>query len=143
MKLRIAISLYLIGSVCFGQLSPVSSASLKNYKFKEINGVKAIEAPKGKTFYQISIDLNIPMTILRKFNEFHLNKDIVIAGEIIYVERKKRKAKKTDSIVLKKKSTLREISRIEAVRLSSLLKYNQQYSADQDLSSGDRVFLRP
>ena len=143
MKVGLAFSLFLTGTICFGQLSPVSSVGSKNYKFKEINGVKAIEAPKGKTFYQISNDMNIPMTTLRKFNEFHSNKDIVVAGEIIYIERKKRKAKKSDSIVLKKKSTLREISSIQAIRLSSLLKYNQQYSADQDLSSGERIFLRP
>ena len=127
----------------FGQLSPISGPTSNPYKTKEINGVKAIEAPKGKTFYQISNELNIPMTVLRQFNEFHSNKDIVLAGEIIFIERKKRKAKKMDSIVLKKKSTLREISRDHAIQLSSLLKFNQQYSADQDLSSGERIFLRP
>ena len=143
--MKYVVVFFCIALVSFGsgQLSPISGPTSNPYKTKEINGVKIIEAPKGKTFYQISNDLNIPMTTLRQFNEVHSNKDIVLAGEIIFIERKKRKAKKMDSIVLKKKSTLREISRDHAIQLSSLLKFNQQYSADQDLSSGERIFLRP
>ena len=143
MKTALVSFLIFTGSFAFSQLSPVQTIGTSTYKIDEINGVKMIKAPKGKTFYQISKDTQIPMSSLRAFNEFDSYKDIVLEGEIIYIERKKNKSKKIASIVLKNRSTLRKISRNQAIRLSNLIKYNQQYSADQELSRGERIFLRP
>ena len=143
-KILLYFVLLYAGNICFSQLAaPLINQIPKGYKQIEINGVKAIKTPAHKTLYQLSKDVEIPLSRLRKYNEFNPKADIIYENEIIYLEPKRIKSKEYAFYVLSNRSTLREVSKDRAVRLKCLLNYNQQYSADQELSSGVKIFLRP
>ena len=82
------------------------------------------------------------MTVLRKYNDFHSDKEFLVPGEKIYIQQKVRKSKKEKFIILDGKKTLREISQEKGIRLKSLVKKNNTFIADQHLPKGTKVFLK-
>jgi hypothetical protein len=110
--------------------------------YKNPNGTNFILAKKGDTFFKISLELGIPMSLLRKFNDFHPNKEFLFVGEKIYIEPKVRKSKTEKFILLESKKTLRDISQEKGIRLKSLVMKNNTFTPDQHLPKGTKVFLK-
>jgi uncharacterized FlgJ-related protein len=105
-------------------------------------GTDYIVARKGDTFFKISVEVGIPMLLLRKYNDFHPNKEFLVVGEKIYIEPKARNSKKEKQFILKEQKTLREISQEKGIRLKSLLRKNNTLTPDQHLPKGTKVFLK-
>ena len=115
----------------------------KSYKILEHeNKVDYIMVGKGETFYELSKRAGITMSLLRKYNEFHPNKDILEEGDILYIEPKKNKSKINKQHIVNQHTTLREIAQKEALKLSALIKLNPSYSPDEELSKGEKIFLQ-
>lgn len=131
------------------QLSPetifaadIQKSFTKHTFYTNSNGTNYILVKKGDTFFKISEELGISMTVLRKYNDFHSDKEFLVPGEKIYVQQKVRKSKKEKFIILDSKKTLREISQEKGIRLKSLVKKNNTFIADQHLPKGTKVFLK-
>jgi hypothetical protein len=136
---------------------PVASSKLSRKKETEssdvstfhmvknhVNKVKYIVAKKGDTFYKISKEYEIGLWQLYRYNDFHSKKEVLEEGDIIYLQPKRKHAKeKGAKVVVSSKTTLRQISQEEAIKLESLLKMNGDVSsADAELQKGFVVRLR-
>lgn len=108
----------------------------------QINDVNCVIAVKGDTYYQIAKKHNITLRQLHKYNDFDKKKETLLPGEIIFTEPKRNHSRKKEFIVLEKNMTLREVSQQEAVKLKSLMRKNQSSSPDEQLTKGEKVFLR-
>ena len=64
-----------------------------NHRLIQNNGLDCIVIRAGDTWESISRDVNIPVKKLFKYNESNYNTPLV-AGEFVYLEKKKRKASK-------------------------------------------------
>jgi len=82
---------------------------------------------------------------LYKYNEFGDKKDCLIAGDIIYLEPKKRKASRNggDKIhLIKQEISLRDLSQLEGIKVQRLMKLNHIDSAEEKLQKGDKILLK-
>jgi LysM repeat protein len=103
------------------------------------NGVKFILAREGDDLYLIAADFGIYTWQLFKYND--LAKDAKIrAGQMIYLEKKKKKAKFSQHIV-QEGDYLHEIAQQYGVRLRSLCRMNYQKCGEK-LTPGDIILLR-
>lgn len=105
------------------------------------NKVNYIIAKKGDTFYRLSKEFGIGLWQLYKYNDFDSKKDILEEGDIVYIQRK-RKRSKNKVLKLTESMSLREVSQEQALKLESLLKYNESTAPDVILSKGEKVSLR-
>lgn len=105
------------------------------------NKVKYIVAKKGDTYYRISKEFGLGLWQLYKYNDFGPKKDVLNEGDIVYIQPKRNKAK-NKTVQLTQKMSLREISQTQALKLESLLKHNENSSADELLPKGEKVILR-
>ena len=108
---------------------------------KHENNVNYVVARKGDTFYRISKEFGLGLWQLYNYNDFYSQKDILVEGDIVYIQRKRNKSK-DKTLKLSKSMSLREVSQDQALRLESLLKYNQSITPDLILSKGENVSLR-
>jgi LysM repeat protein len=126
--------------------TPVSSSYPELKKELQIrthsNNVRFIIAEQGDSFYQIARKSGLTLRQLRKYNDFERNKELVIAGDILYLEPKRYRSNAKTEITLQNPMTLREVSQKEAIRLKSLMRKNQSSSPDEQLPKGEKVFLR-
>jgi len=106
------------------------------------NGVRYVVAKKGDTFFRISQELGISTSLLRRYNNFHPNKESLVPGDIIYTQPKCWKSKTEKQLILKEKKTLREISQEKGIRLKTLLRKNNSITPDQHVPKGTKVFLK-
>ncbi len=103
------------------------------------NGVKYIVVQPGDQIQTLSQLLDIRPWMLRKYND--LPKDTAVnAGDIIYLQSKKRKGAVQDHIV-KEGETLHSISQLYGIRLSDLCAKNN-LETDDTLIPGTRLKLR-
>lgn len=105
------------------------------------NKVKYIVARKGDTYYRIAKEFGLGLWQLYKYNDFGPQKDVLIEGDIIYIQPKRTRSKE-DNVKLTKSMSLREISQIHAVKLESLIKLNDNISADKVIDKGEKITLR-
>jgi len=105
------------------------------------NKVKYVVAKKGDTFYRISREFDMALWQLYRYNDFGPNKDVLVEGDIVYLQPKKRRTTdkyiKTDSEL-----TPRELSQRYAVKLEPLMRRNEFSSPDTPLPVGEKVILR-
>lgn len=106
------------------------------------NDVNFIVVKTGDSFYQIARKARLTLRQLHKYNDFDRKKETLKAGEIVYLEPKRNHSRKKEFIVLEKNMTLREVSQQEAVKLKPLMRKNQSSSPDEQLTKGEKVFLR-
>lgn len=106
------------------------------------NKVKYVVAKKGDTFYRISREFGLGLWQLYKYNDFGPRKDVLVEGDIVYIQPKRSHSKKNDTIRLTKEMSLRELSQMEAIKLESLIKLNNISSGDELLPKGEKVTLR-
>jgi len=118
-----------------------AEAEVSHLTIYSANKVKYIIAKKGDTFYRISREFDMALWQLYRYNDFGPNKDVLVEGDIVYLQPKKRRTTnkyiKTDSEL-----TPRELSQKYAVKLEPLMRRNEFSSPDQLLPVGEKVILR-
>jgi len=116
-----------------GNPQPTSKIELSNSKTKtssravtmHSNNVTFITVKKGDTFYRISKEFNLGLGQLYRYNDFDAKKDVLIEGDIIYLEPKRRHSKtKLINIVVSTPMSLRQISQKQAIKLKNLMRIN-------------------
>ncbi len=121
-------------------LSPVDTSIYGRDVF-ENNGARFIIIKVGDTFYGIADEFNIYSWQLHKYNEVD-KKHMLQIDEIIYLEKKKRKADKKYKIhIVKQGESLHNISQYYGIRISSLMKRNKLV-IDRNLPVGTALKLR-
>jgi LysM repeat protein len=108
------------------------------------NKVKYVVAKKGDTFYRIAEEFKMGMWQLYKYNDFGDKKDILEPGDIVYLQPKKRKAKRNakTEVTVAKAQDLRTISQQEGIRLESLMQMNAFTDVEMRVKKGTKIKLR-
>jgi LysM repeat protein len=121
-------------------LSPVAT-SIEGRDVFENNGTRFVVVEQGDTFYGIAEEFDIYTWQLYKYNE--VKKDHILQiDEILYLEKKKKKAdKQFKSHLVQEGETLRFISQLYGIRLKRLLKMNSLEDTDK-LQAGESLRLR-
>jgi len=103
------------------------------------NKTRFIFAEAGDNFNKIAKDLNIYAWQVYKYNELN-KKDKIVAGQMIYIQAKKRKASSKTHIV-KQNETLYSVSQLYGIKLKNLCKKNK-LDKDSYLYEGQQLKLR-
>ena len=107
------------------------------------NDVKYIVAKKGDTFFQIAREFHLGLWQLYRYNDFGLRKDVLVEGDIIYLQPKRKKSKTNETTFKVKKSTnLTQISQETAIKITSLIKMNERFSMDDKIEKGEIIQLK-
>jgi hypothetical protein len=105
----------------------------------ENNGVKFIYANQGDSFNQIALDFNIYTHQVFRNNDLK-KKDKIDEGQMIYLERKKKRHKTSVHLVIPG-DNLHSISQDYAIRLKNLARYNN-LATDAQLFPGQKIKLK-
>ena len=106
------------------------------YRF---NHIRFVIAKENDSFYKIAHDFNIELEKILEYNELSKSEKLNY-GQKFYIEKKRRKALEPIHVV-QKNETLKSISQLHGIRLSSLCKKNNLKPSDQ-LKVGDVLYLR-
>jgi LysM repeat protein len=105
------------------------------------NGKKLILAKEGDTYYSLARELNMYSWQLFTYNDVD-KKHTVQTGELIYLEKKKRKAdKKFETHIVRQGESMQMISQIYGIKLKRLYKMNNLPEGIQ-VVTGTRLKLR-
>jgi LysM repeat protein len=105
------------------------------------NGKKLIIAREGDTYYTIAKEFNIYSWQLFTYNDVD-KKHLVKAGELVYLEKKQRKAdKKYKTHIVHQGESMQEISQIYGIKLKRLYKMNNLPEGIQ-VKTGTKLKLR-
>lgn len=106
------------------------------YRF---NRIQFVIAKENDSFYKIAKEFNLELKDLLEYND--LSKDDKLQyGQKIYIERKRRKALEPYHVV-QKNETIKSISQLHGIRISSICKKNRLKTNDT-LKVGDLIYLR-
>ncbi len=106
------------------------------YRF---NHVKFIITKPGDSYFKIASQFNIELEKLLVYNEIKKGEKMEL-GQKIFLEAKREKSKEPYHVV-QKNETLRVISQIHGIKLSTLCK-NNHLSPQDTLEQGDILYLR-
>jgi LysM repeat protein len=118
---------------------PVSVSETERLIY-ENEGVRYVLAMKGDSFEKIAHEFGVYTWQIRKYNDAD-KKTPIRSGDMVYIEKKNRKAKVKFHIVQRNES-LRSISQKYAVRVKSIKKMNGIKGNDDRLRHGERLKLR-
>ena len=118
------------------KMSPQSQYPGGEFK---INDTKVIFAQKGTSFLSIAQQYNISLSRLFEFNDLP-ETEALAQDQLIYLQRK-RKTGNSESHTVKPGETLYDIAQEEAIRMESLLDYNQLQKHMQP-AAGEKLYLR-
>lgn len=104
------------------------------------NHSKFIIVKPGESFMKIADELNLEVEQLLKYNDLN-SKSKLVAGQKLYIERKRRKALEPIHIV-QKGETMHSISQLHGIRLYWLYKRNKIKQGTEPLA-GEILLLRP
>jgi flagellum-specific peptidoglycan hydrolase FlgJ len=104
----------------------------------KINETRVIYAQKGTSFLGIAQQYNIPLARIFEFNDI-AESEALAKDQLIYLQRK-RKTGNNEFHIVKAGETLLDIAQIEAIRIESLLEYNQLQSKMQP-AIGQQLYL--
>jgi len=117
----------------------VVKTSPKGRKIYLNNGLKFIFAQKDDNYLSLAKEFNVYAFQILRFNDLSKD-DCLQEGQIIYLERKKRKA--ADEIhMVKPNENLYSIAQLYGMKLKLLSKRNRMHS-DDALQSGQKLWLR-
>jgi len=130
------------------EIAPAVTAELVNAGTSESgrqlftsNGVKLIQAKEGDTYYTIASEFDIYSWQLFTYNDVD-KKHTVEAGELIYLEKKKRKADKKYKVhIVRQGESMQMISQIYGIKLKRLYKMNNLPEGIQ-VVTGTKLKLR-
>lgn len=106
------------------------------YRF---NRIRFVIAKDCDTFLKIASEFKVDLSDLLSYNDLSKD-DKIVYGQKIYLEKKRRKALEPYHVV-QKNETLRSVSQLHGIRLSSLCKKNK-LKPDDKLKVGDLLYLR-
>ena len=106
------------------------------YRF---NHIRFVIAKDNDSFYKIANDFNLELDEILEYNDLSKS-DKLSFGQKIYIEKKRRKALEPIHVV-QKNETLKSISQLHGIRLSSVYKKNR-LKPDDKLKVGDVLYLR-
>ncbi|HJN06811.1 MAG TPA: glucosaminidase domain-containing protein [Bacteroidales bacterium] len=110
-------------------------------KIYENNGVKLIIIEKGDTFNGLADEFDIYRWQFKNYNDLE-KKHVLKIGEVIYLEKKKRKAdKKYKTHVINARETIHYISQLYGISLKRIYKLNNLPKGIQ-LEEGKKIKLR-
>lgn len=126
-----------------GNANSVKAFVSKHDVYVDNNRTKYVIAGEHDTFYQISKEFGLNLRQLNKYNNFPPTQDILYAGDIVYIM-KKRKKPNTDlsQIRIKGNQNLWSISQEYGIQLKSLLAKNNFDSPNVPLTEGDVINLK-
>lgn len=121
--------------------TPAPTAAV-NYPSGEftINNTKVIFAKQGSLLLAIAQEHDIPLSRLLEFNDLE-NEEVLVKDQLIYLQRK-RKTGASEVHVVANGETLYDICQVQAIRLASLLEYNNLQKTMQPVP-GDKLYLQP
>jgi hypothetical protein len=109
------------------------------------NGLLYIKARRGDTLKSIAKEFGMSARKLRKWNDLYKGY-VPQEGDIIYLEKKKRRAAKTSGLrrmhTLKKSESLHTVSQIYGIRLKNLYKMNHLQPGDAAPETGSSLRVR-
>jgi LysM repeat protein len=106
------------------------------------NKVKYVVAKNGDTFYKISKEFGLNLNQLYRYNNFDTKKDVLEAGDVIYIQPKRRRNLfKNKEITVTNTMTIDELSQKYATNVKSIKRLND-FADDTTVSKGDVVTLR-
>lgn len=106
----------------------------------ENNGVKLVFAREGDHIAALAVEFHIYSWQIIKYNDFEKDQQLS-AGQIVYLQKKKRKSHDFDFHTIRSGETLRIISQLYGVRLSRLYKLNHLKEGDI-IYAGENLKLR-
>ncbi|MDR2563387.1 MAG: glucosaminidase domain-containing protein [Prevotellaceae bacterium] len=112
-----------------------------NRRIYSRNGVKYVKINEGESFAQIASEFKLSERQLLKYNELQ-KYDRPVAGQELYIKKKKTRADyKTPVHIAQENESMRAISQRYAVKLKSLLHYNNMKENDRPVA-GQEIYLR-
>jgi LysM repeat protein len=105
----------------------------------KINETRVIYAQKGTPFLTIAQQYNIPLSRVFEFNDL-AETEMLAKDQLIYLQRK-RKTGNNEFHMVKAGETLHDIAQEEAIRIESLLEYNQLQNRMRP-AIGQQLYLR-
>lgn len=123
-------------------VSKVSVESSHTVKL-HTNNIKYVVAKKGDTYYRISKEFQMGLWQLYKYNDYGDRKDVLEEGDIVFLQPKRRRSKRNNqNFSVTSPISMRTISQLEGIKLSSLMDKNTVTSPDELLPKGEKVNLR-
>ncbi len=119
------------------------SLSNKHSVMLHSNKVKYVEVKEGDTFYKISKEFGLTLKQLYRYNDFDSEKDMLEAGDIVYIQPKKRSnIFKRTRITLTEDTTVAEVSQKFAMNAKTIMRLNGFTSSDDLIEKGEKITLR-
>ena len=107
------------------------------------NKTKYVIAKDDDTFYQIAEEFGVSIRQLNKWNDFPPSKDLLLAGDKVYIMRKRSASFLTDGYIrVDQSAPLWKVSQECGVQLSSLIKFNNVMTPKTNIQKGDFVLLK-
>lgn len=105
--------------------------------------VKYVVVKKGDTFYRIAQEFGLTLRQLYRYNDFGKEKDVLIEGDIVYIQPKKRaNIFKREEITADKDMSINELSQKYAMNAKSILRLNKLENEEDIVHKDERVTLR-
>lgn len=118
-----------------------ASSSVASYPSGEfiLNNTRVIYAKQGTLLLAIAQEFNIPLARLLEFNDMS-GEDVLLKDQLMYLQRK-RKTGANEFHVVSEGESLHDIAQVEAIRLNSLLEYNNLVLHMQP-AVGEKLYLK-
>ena len=87
------------------------------------NNIKYVIVKQGDTYYKIAKEFELGLWQIYKYNDVAKN-DILVPGDVIYLQPKRRKFRKKSKYELKKGETMKDVSQAYGIKLKNLYKMN-------------------
>ena len=107
-----------------------------------VNKVQCVVVQPGQTLYRISKETGVSLRQLYKYNDFEEGREVLTAGEVVYLQPKRMKSSDKKTVVSSDNQTLRQISQENGVRLKSLMRKNNLDNPDQVLKAKTKIRLQ-
>ena len=118
--------------------SDVSEVNYPSGEFK-INDTRVIYVKKGTSYLTIAQQYEIPLARLFEFNDLK-QQEVTANDQLIFIQRK-RKTGEHEFHTVQPGETVNDIAQSEALRLESLLEYNN-ITANMQPAAGESLYLR-
>lgn len=106
-------------------------------------GVEFVVVKPGDTYYSLAQEFGLTLSQLYRFNDLGEKKDFLEAGDIVYVQAKKRsKLFDKEEVVLTKDMTISELSQYYAVNKRTIQRLNGFTEDTQVIAKGEKIILR-
>ena len=127
-----------------GENNPITAAvkvDANNYPSGEfkINETRVLFVKKGTSYLTIAQQYEIPLAKLFEFNDIK-QQEIASSDQLVFIQRK-RKIGEHEFHVVQPGENINSIAQTEAIRLESLLEYNN-LGADMQPAAGENLYLR-